>query len=163
MSRPEPAIARSEIVEIIGNSVYHALGLKETLEEEREALRAQDMDKLQAALDMKASCVAKLQGMEQKRQALCEAAGFMPGAEQMAELMAWCDEGAVIENCWLHLMQIAADCLSINDTNGAIIHGRKQQIDNTLTVVRGGAPQQDVYDFRGKEAREQKARPIAQA
>lgn len=163
MPRPEPATARSEIVEIIGNSVYHALGLKETLEEEREALRAQDMDKLQAALDMKASCVAELQGMEQKRQVLCEAAGFAAGAEQMAEMMAWCDESAVIENCWLHLMQIAAECLSINDTNGAIIHGRKQQIESTLTVVRGGTINRETYDFRGKESRDQKARPIAQA
>ena len=163
MQRPDPEKARSKIVEIIGHSVYHALGLKETLEDEREALRAQDMDRLQEALDLKSSCVAELQGMEQKRQALCEAAGFAAGAEQMSEMMSWCDEDAVIENSWLHLMQIAADCLSINDTNGAIIHGRKQQIESTLTVVRGGGPDRDVYDFRGKEARDQKARPIAQA
>ena len=163
MQRPDAATARTEIVEIIGKSVYHALGLKETLDAEREALRTQDMDRLQTALDTKASCVAQLQGMEQKRQALCEAAGFPAGAEQMAGMIAWCDEDAVIENGWLHLMQVAADCLSSNDINGAIIHGRKQQIETALTVVRGGAPDREVYDFRGKEDRDQKARPIAQA
>lgn len=163
MNRPQPAETRRQVVEIIDNSVSHALSLKETLEVEREALAEQDMEKLQAALDEKSRFVERLRGMETERVALCTAAGFASGPEQMAALMAWCDDGAVIENRWLHLMEIATECMSINDTNGAIIHGRKQQIETTLTIVRGGTPAQETYDFRGKEGRDQPGRSIAQA
>ena len=38
MARLTPASARKQIVEIIGNSVYHALGLKESLADEHTAL-----------------------------------------------------------------------------------------------------------------------------
>ena len=163
MHRPDTNEARRRIVEILGDSVYHALGLKETLEDERRALADQDMDRLQAALDTKSRCVAKLQGIEKERQNLCTAAGFAAGPEQMADMMAWCDDADIIENCWRHLMEIAEDCLAINDTNGAIIHARTQQIGNTLTVVRGGTPAGDIYDMRGREGRESTVRSIAQA
>lgn len=163
MNRPQPAETRRRVVDIIDNSVNLALDLKETLQNEREALAGQDMDELQAALDEKSRFIDRLQGMETERVALCAAAGFAAGPEQMAELMAWCDDGAVIENRWLHLMEIATECMSINDTNGAIIHGRKQQIETTLTIVRGGTPAQETYDFRGKEGRDRPGRSIAQA
>ncbi len=163
MNRPESAETRRRIVEVIGNSVYHALGLKETLEEERQALKDQDMDRLQAALDTKGQCIAQLHDMEKERQDLCAAAGFAAGPEQMAQMIDWCDEDSVLENCWLHLMDVAGECLSINDTNGAIIHGRKHQIETSLTIIRGASPTRETYDFRGKESRDQHVRSIAQA
>ena len=38
--------ARNRIADLVGDSVYQALGLKEALEDERRALEAQDIDAL---------------------------------------------------------------------------------------------------------------------
>ena len=92
MSQPTPESARKRIVEIIGNSVYHALGLKESLADEHAALEQQDMDELRAAVDNKSRCTAALQTLEQQRNDFCVAAGFAKGHEQMEQLTAWCDE-----------------------------------------------------------------------
>ena len=92
MSHPTPENARKQIVEIIGNSVYHALGLKESLQDEFAALEAQDMDALRVAVDNKSSCVAALQTLEQQRKDFCIGAGFESGPEQMEQLAEWCDE-----------------------------------------------------------------------
>ena len=150
MTRPTPDAARKEIVEIIGNSVYHALGLKETLAEEHAALEHEDMDALRAAVDSKSQCVEALQSLEQRRSDFCVNAGFEPGPEQMEQLAAWCDEGSVLANCWQHLLDIAVECNAMNLTNGAIIRSRQQQIEAGLAVIRGGASDPATYGRTGR-------------
>lgn len=158
-----PGETRRRLAAIIDGSLGAVRNLKAALESERCALAGQDMDELQAALEAKSHCVARLQDLEQERREICLETGFEAGAEWMPDLIAWCDEGAVIAAGWRDLMAMAGDCQAINDTNGAIILGRKQQIENTLAVVRGGSPAEDGYDFRGRENRDVPARSIAQA
>ena len=163
MTRPSPNDTRTQIVEILGESVLHALGLKETLQNERRALEEQNIDELDQAVTTKSDCVGKLQQLESQRQALCEASGFHPGPDQMEQLVDWCDEDSVITRCWSQLMDIAADCNALNLTNGAIIQMRSQMMASNLAVLRGGEPQPDTYRRQGRDSAANKQRSLAEA
>lgn len=163
MTRPDYSELRKQVVEIIGNCVYHALGLKETLQEERKALEDQDMTVLRTALENKGRCVSELRSMEEQRSNVCAAAGFPAGPEQMLKVVEHCDENATIANCWQHLIDIAVECDSLNVTNGAIIQGRKQQIETSISIIRGGSPTMETYDRSGREPHGHNLRSIAEA
>ena len=163
MARPTPVEARQRILEIIGSSVYQALGLKESLEDERHALAAQDIDALNAAIENKSRCVAKLQTLEQERRRLCSQSGYGESTEHMRQMMAWCDDNSVVANGWEQLMAIASDCSSLNMTNGAIIRVRRDQIESSLSVLRGGTPGTDIYGRDGTGSSGVSQRSLAEA
>jgi flagellar biosynthesis/type III secretory pathway chaperone len=162
MARPSASEARTRIVEVVGESVYHALGLKESLEVERSALEAQDTDALHDAVSVKGKCVDLLRQLEEKRAALCESFGFKANARQMEQLSDWCDENSEIANCWSHLISIAAECNALNLTNGAIIRIRQQHMDSNLAVLRGADHNPDTYARHGAEHAGLAQRSLAQ-
>ncbi|MGI9263458.1 MAG: flagella synthesis protein FlgN [Gammaproteobacteria bacterium] len=149
MSRPSPASARAQLVDIIGNSVYHALGLKESLEEERAALESQDMDALHSAVENKSVCVKKLHDLDGQRVALCQLSGFGDGPDQMQALIDWCDDSDLVSNRWDNLMILAAESSALNMTKGAIIRLRQQQFESSLSVLRGAPTRPATYSRTG--------------
>ena len=44
---------REQTVALLNDTIYHALGLKETLEDERKALEVQDMEQINSTVDTK--------------------------------------------------------------------------------------------------------------
>jgi len=163
MKRHSPADVRAQAVEIIGDSIFYALGLKESLQEERKALEAQDMDALQAAADGKSACVENLQALDARRIDLCEKSGFAGVVEQMQELIDWCDEDDAINSRWAHLMVIAAESSALNMTNGAIIRLRQKQFESSLSVLRGVKPGTDTYGRNGSASGHSDRNSLAQA
>ena len=163
MTRPAPAEARAHAVDIIGDSIFHALGLKESLQEERKALEAEDMDALQAAVDGKSACVENLQALDARRIELCEELGFAGAAEQMQELIDWCDEGDAVNSRWQQLLVIAAESSALNMTNGAIIRLRQQQFESSISVLRGLTPGTDTYGRNGSATGHADRSSLAQA
>jgi len=163
MSRPSPATARAKLVDIIGNSVFHALGLKESLEEERAALESQDMDALHAAVESKSACVEKLHTLDGERVALCHEAGFGDSPDQMQALIDWCDDSDLISNRWDHLMILAAEGSALNMTNGAIIRLRQQQFETSLSVLRGAPARPPTYGRNGETSGDFGQSSLAQA
>ena len=149
MTRPAPAEARALAVEIIGDSIVYALGLKEALQEERRALESEDMDALQTAVDGKSACVANLSGLDARRIELCEKLEYSAAADQMQELIDYCDEGDAITSRWEQLLVIAAESSALNMTNGAIIRLRRQNFESSLSVLRGASPGSDTYGRNG--------------
>ena len=149
MTRPSPTEARERIVAVLGESVYHALGLKEVLMDERSALELEDADALERAVDSKGRCIDKLQGLEKDRASLCEASGFAAGPLQMQEMTAWCDENSVVADGWAHLMDVAAECNQLNLANGAAIRLRQQHTEAGLAVLRGGLKEPATYARTG--------------
>ena len=163
MSSPNRADFRKRLTDVIGTSVLHAMGLRESLVEEKSALERQDLAALDCAVEAKSRCVNDLAALDSKRSGLCTQAGFEAGPEQMQSVMAWCDEGAVIADAWDELMAIAADCNALNMTNGAIIRVREQQIRSSLSVLRGQAPANDTYGHPRKASSGFDQRSLAEA
>ena len=163
MPAPNQVDLRHRIVDVLGTSVLRAMGLKESLVDEKSALEAEDMDALDSAITSKGRCVSELAELDGERVRLCASAGFEAGPDQMQAVIEWCDEEHAITNAWDELMAIAADCNALNMTNGAIIRLREQQIRSSLSVLRGQAPEIDTYgpQSRGKGGYEQ--RTLAEA
>ncbi len=158
-----PHEARAQIADLIGDSVYEALGLKEALEDERRALEAQDIDGLNAVVDSKSACVDKLRQLDEQRVALCERWGFENGPHQMTALIEWCDEDELVSSRWEQLMVLAAEGNALNMTNGAIIRVRQQQFESSLSVLRGGTPGTDTYGRNGGDTGDSNRRSLAEA
>ena len=163
MTSPSPADFRKQLADVVGTSVLHAMGLRESLVDEKSALESQDLAALDSAVEAKSRCVNDLAALDSKRSGLCTRAGFEAGPEQMQAVMAWCDEGSVIANAWDELMAIAADCNALNMTNGAIIRVREQQIRSSLSVLRGQAPANDTYGHPRKTSSGFDQRSLAEA
>lgn len=162
-SRPSPLEARNRLAEIIGECVFQALGLKESLKDERAALEIQDTDALYDAVSSKSTIVQSLSRLESERVELCEAAGFAAGNDQMDQMTDWCDEQSVVLNSWSHLMEIVSECNALNLTNGAIIHARQQMVESNLGVLRGVNPDPDTYHREGRDNASTNPRSLAQA
>ena len=152
VSSLSPSDARTQFIDMLNDSVFQALGLKESLEEERKALESQDMERIEAAVTSKSSCVLKLHALDKKRVELCSFCGFSADPEQMQDLINWCDDDDLIKNRWEHLLLIAAESASLNMTNGAIIRLRQHQFESSLAVLRGVKPGADTYGRNGEES-----------
>lgn len=163
MTDPDKQLARRQLVDVLGDCVYHALGLKQCLQDEFRALQDQDMDGLGAAVDNKSRCTNALQDLDVKRLEFCNAAGFEAGPEQMQRMIDWCDADAAVAGRWQHLLNIAAECVSLNITNGAIIRTRSEHIDTNLSVLRGGSGQPETYSHTGKVPATTGIRNLAEA
>jgi len=161
--RPSPTEARSQIVDIIDESVLQAMDLRESLEDERLALERQDTDALHAVVISKNERAEKLGDLDRKRTALCQEWGFSVGPDQMDKLMSWCDENDAIGSRWAELMRIAAAGNTLNLTNGAIIRLRQQQFETSLSVLRGVTPGSDTYGRNGEESGDFSRRSLAEA
>lgn len=151
MSQPAPADLRQAFADILGDSVLQAMGLKETLEQERAALEASDSAALDAAIVAKNRCVDRLQALEQRRGELCIEAGFGRDPEHMPAVIAWCDANDRVGAAWTELMTVAGACNELNLTNGAIVRLRRQHTDSALAVLRGADRDAGTYERTGSE------------
>ena len=163
MPNVSPDQARSEIVDLLSDTVHQALGLKEALDDERRALEVEDMLSIQRAAEIKSTCVEKLEVLDRKRDKLCSAWGFESGPEQMQAVIDWCDDAELISNRWEQLMTIAAESSSTNLTNGAIIRVRQQQFESSISLLRGRMPRVDTYGQRGEGSGDFGRQSLAQA
>ena len=155
--------SRDSMLEVLGECVYQALGLKESLQDERSALESRDSDALDAALAVKGGCVQRLQDLDRRRSELCRDCGFPAGPEQMDRMLDWCDGDSRIADRWRHLMDVVADCNTLNLTNGAIIRVRQGMIDGNLAVLRGTDAANDTYEREGARNAAASQRTLAQA
>lgn len=163
MPRIAPDCAREEIVKLLNDMVYEALGLKEALADERKALQDAEMQGLGDAVELKAACVSALTELDDRRDALCRSWDFVSGSSQMQAVIDWCDQGGLVGDLWDHLMVIAAESNAMNLSNGAIIRARAQQIESSLSVLRGKEPGVGTYGRQGQAAGDLGQQSLAQA
>ncbi|MEL7187376.1 MAG: flagellar protein FlgN [Pseudomonadota bacterium] len=163
MPAVSPDKARNRIVELLSDTVYQALALKESLEDERKALETEDMAAIERAVEIKSACVEKLKDLDQKRDTLCKSWGFTAGPDQMQDVIDYCDDADLIKDRWNELMVIAAESSAINLTNGAIIRIRQQQFESSLSLLRGRTPRIDTYGQHGNGSGDFKSQSLAQA
>lgn len=161
-----PASLKNELESVIGESVYCALGLRDTLIEERDALRRQDSTAIIDAATRKKTCILKLEELEEKRAEISESCGYGRSPAEMKSLAQCLDEGheeSAMLNCWNHFMDIAHQCFDLNTSNGAIIRVRKNQIMNSLSTLRGGTENEATYGPGGSGQLVERARSLAEA
>ncbi len=154
---------RSRITKVLDDSVSCALDLKVILNEERQALEDRDTEALNTAATTKLALVSKFAKLNQSRGVVSEKAGFGNDPDDLDALAAWCDDDLTITSTWQQLQEIASECDVINRTNGAIIHLRRQQILDGLSVLRGGENETSTYAPAGAAEHGVSGRAITEA
>lgn len=154
---------RDRIIKVLTESVDCALGLKETLVDERDALERRDTISLHTAAASKAGLIRKLANLNETRGEISKQAGFSRGTETMEDLAAWCDDDSLVSNCWQHFREIARECDLLNKTNGAIILLRRQQILDGLSLLRGNQNSTSTYTPTGAAANSVAGRELTEA
>ncbi len=139
-----PAECRSALGHVLDQSIARAKELKEILDTERAALVAADADDLSGTAVAKRDCVIAIEELERRREDIVSRAGFDPGADDMPALISWCGS-TELSSAWHRYLDVAKDCSEMNASNGAIINMRRSQIQSTLSLMRNGHAEGDVY------------------
>jgi len=113
-----PGESRARFERIVEDSISEALALELALQAERHALETRDDAALGGAADDKAIRIARLEQLEAEREGF-PSADAPPGGR------------------WQTLLSIVARCKRMNSTNGAIIHLRRQQVNDALRLLSG--------------------------
>lgn len=102
----------------VENSISEALALELALQAERHALETREDVALASAAEEKTLRVSRLEQLEADRKAFA-AVDSLPSAR------------------WQAFLSIIVRCKRMNTTNGAIIHLRRQQVNDALRLVSG--------------------------
>ncbi len=132
---------------LIADGIRCAEGLKAALESERSALENRDTELLGSAVRRKEDRIRRLTELEASRASALGAAGF--SADEMQIAAETCAGSDDLVDRWRQFRSIASDCETMNQTNGAIIRLRRQQVADGLTLLRGGAGELDTYGPNG--------------
>ena len=112
-------------------------------------LEQDDVSAIESAVATKSVAIESLRQLDEQRDALCRSWGFASGDEQMAKVIAWCDDSSQVAERWQQLLDVATESSSANLTNGAIIRLRQQQFESKLSLLRGRTPRIDTYGQHG--------------
>ncbi len=155
----DPDSCNSELRRIIDQSIECASRLEDLLQDERNALELQDVERLRSVTTSKERCVQCLEGLESERRALCAAAGYEAIDTGMTDMLSWCDKNAATTPLWNRLVQNARQCEALNRTNGAIGRVRYEHVVSALALLsEGGNP---VYSPDGQQAAQFGRRALA--
>ena len=163
MPKPTPQYCKAELERMMIDCVNHAIGLREILSAERDALEHQDTTTLSKLAIDKEVCIGNLEQLETERAKQSVACGFGAGPEDMKALLAWCDEDDDVTNLWKHFLEVATRCNELNASNGSIIRLRRSQILDALAILRGGEHEPELYGPEGRESGVTTGRSLVQA
>ncbi|MEX2257915.1 MAG: flagellar protein FlgN [Woeseia sp.] len=144
MTVPSPSQANNRIrlERIADDSIGQAHSLEQALQNERYALETRDTPALGATAEAKREIVARLEALESQWQsAMADLPGVSPAGDDGSH-----DDDPRRQQ----FMTVVARCKDLNQTNGAIIRLRRQQLKDTLRIVSGSTT--ETYDPSGVEA-----------
>lgn len=131
-----------------------ANALKQCLLTERDALGGGDAETLNLAVEAKSVQLRKLQHLLK---------GTPEGVALRSLKPSDQTEDAASQSLWQTFMSLLADCESLNNTNGAAIRLRRQQVHHNLALLRGQNTVPDIYGPQGNAGASQAGRPLTEA
>lgn len=146
--------------EISTNLERETAGLKalaELLRREREALAANDAERIQEVADKKRVIAEKLDQLAEARRQNLANMGF-EGASAIDNLIAHYENNNIsnrVSHAWEALKQELEACREANLVNGAIVANAERSVQHMLALLRGGQPGQELYGKHGQRLAEE--------
>ena len=137
--------------------------LSDLLDTEYTAITGKDFPSFEQTIDEKSTTVEQLDLLEQERIALLEMAGYKPGPDGILYFMQWCDPGQDISPLWEQLLALAGRCRGQNRRNHQLIEICSRHTRETLCILRGEDPQQELYGRNGDTDDYHGSRSLARA
>lgn len=135
--------------------------LETTLQEEHDALLANDVGALEQITQGKSAASERLDRLEQNLQNLRRESG----ASSIDALLARADPGGTSAGLWTALIDMARRCSGANRDNAILLEARSHQIRNALQLIRGsvGVAGPEVYGRGGSTGAEFGQRSLGSA
>jgi flagella synthesis protein FlgN len=116
--------------------------LLETLDAERTALIKRDTDALEAAVAKKLEYSQLLETLDRQREAILSELGFATDRDGVRRSFDALPAGGKLNRLWQQILENIAKCQAGNLTNGGILESGRQQVEQTLRILRGqqGSP-----------------------
>lgn len=138
----EIPVTRQAAADLLDRQV-EALGrMLAGLEAERQALRARDIEALNASMDIKTECMAQLERL----------AGELDGITVDMD-----SDPAVVERR-THVRALSEQCRQVNEANGLLITGRQNFVTGALGALGVGAAGNSIYGPDGANVHRDKLR-----
>ena len=137
--------SRRRLEALLDREIDAARALAATLDQERSALTGNAPQAVEEKAAEKMRLLCAMENLEDERRALAAAAEqALPGAR----VPRGSGLAASVAERWRMLMQLMADCRTMNEINGYIINLRQWQIKQLIGILRGASPL--TYTSQGK-------------
>ena len=119
------------------------------LDKEHGALRARDIDALEALADARQASLVRLLKIEDERRGLCSMHGYETDLMGLARLIAWCDPGRSLVARYDECSTRAKRCRELNDRNGILVGAQMKRVEGLLGAITGTNHEPRAYGPRG--------------
>jgi flagella synthesis protein FlgN len=144
--------ALQQLSSLLKSELNHSVQLAELLKQEREALKAADLEQINYLTQKKQPHVVQLEQIGRQREQLLKAAGFPGGKSGLEAFIANHDETEVsqIRQLINKLRQAARICRDHNQINGGIVNVNRQHLVRALSILHGRDPETGAYGPGGE-------------
>lgn len=145
----DPKICREHLDRLISDEVASLRRLAVLLDKEHEYILANDIEALDRAGEARQTCVGELLRIEDERRSLCRMMNLPSDVAGIDKLLTWCDSSRTLQRRWAECAELATNCRSLNDRNGALVTVRLKRVEGLLDVLTGRSSQPKVYGSKG--------------
>ena len=138
------ALERLLVEENVALGEFEAL-----LDREHVALRARDIDALEALADARQASLVRLLKIEDERRGLCSMHGHDTDLVGLARLLAWCDPNRSLAQRYEECSTRAKRCRDLNDRNGILVGAQMKRVEGLLGAITGAGREPQAYGPRG--------------
>lgn len=153
----------ADFAALLTEEIEYISRLNDALRIERECLSGNDPECLAAVTVQKQNVVDALSGMDRRRAVFLQKAGYSNDNTGI-EAFINSHTGNVrkqLQGLWLQMLELASACRQQNLVNGSIIGVSLRHCTNTLAILSGRDPRDELYGPRGNaSAANQQRRPI---
>lgn len=157
----DPSACRENLATLLSQEVSALTELAGCLEREYALLVANDVERLEAAMEERQVALGTLLRVEDERRSLCRTHGHGVDASGLERLLAWCDPRGTLRALWAQCAQGAGRCRDLNDKNGALVHARMRRVENALGVLTGRSAEAQTYGPKDAYAAHRSGRVLA--
>ena len=120
---------------------------EDLLEREHAALKARDIDALEALADARQDSLTRMLKLEDERRSVCSMHGYDIDLTGLAKLIAWCDPRRSLAAAYDACATRARRCRDLNDRNGILVAAQMKRVEGLLGAITG-TPKQATYGPR---------------
>jgi len=144
-----PALTRDALERLLVEENGALAEFETLLDKEHGALRARDIDALEALADARQQSLVRLLKIEDERRGLCSMHGHETDLMGLARLIAWCDPGRTLLARYDECSTRAKRCRDLNDRNGILVGAQMKRVEGLLGAMTGTRHEPQAYGPRG--------------
>jgi flagellar biosynthesis/type III secretory pathway chaperone len=133
----DAALTRDHLARLLAEENGALSEFESLLEREHQALRARDIDALEALAEARQASVTGLLKIEDERRSVCSMLGYETDLPGLARLIAWCDPRRSLVKAYEECATRARKCRDLNDRNGVLVGAQIKRVEGLLGAITG--------------------------